>query len=76
MPETKGPNGIIIIDKPVDMTSARVVSIVKKTLPAKKVGHTGTLYPFAESVLICCNNQAKRLSGFLLHGSQKYIAEL
>jgi len=76
MSETKGPNGIIIIDKPVDMTSARVVSIVKKTLPAKKVGHTGTLDPFAEGVLICCVNQATRLAGFLLHGSKKYVAEL
>jgi tRNA pseudouridine55 synthase len=76
MSETKGRNGIIIIDKPVDMTSARVVSIVKKSLPAKKVGHTGTLDPFAEGVLICCINQATRLAGFLLHGSKKYIAEL
>lgn len=76
MPETRGRNGIIIIDKPVDMTSARVVSIVKKTFRAKKVGHTGTLDPFAEGVLICCVNQATRLAGFLLHGSKKYVAEL
>ena len=76
MPETRGQNGIIIIDKPVDMTSARAVSIVKKTLKAKKVGHAGTLDPFAEGVLICCVNQATRLADFLLHGPKKYIAEL
>ncbi len=70
MPETRGRNGIIIIDKPVDITSARVVSIVKKTLRVKKVGHTGTLDPFAEGVLICCVNQATRLAGFLLHGTK------
>ena len=72
----KNLNGIIIIDKPVDMTSARVVSIVKKTLRVKKVGHTGTLDPFAEGVLICCVNQATRLADFLLHGPKKYVAEL
>jgi len=69
-------NGIIVIDKPVGITSAGVVSIVKKTLPAKKVGHAGTLDPFAEGVLICCVNQATRLADFLLHGTKKYIAEL
>ena len=69
-------NGIIVIDKPVDITSARVVSIVKKTLLAKKVGHAGTLDPFAEGVLICCVNQATRLADFILHGTKKYIAEL
>ena len=69
-------NGIIIIDKPVGITSARVVSIVKKALNAKKVGHAGTLDPFAEGVLICCVNQATRLADFLLHGTKKYIAGL
>jgi tRNA pseudouridine55 synthase len=76
MPDTSDTNGIIIIDKPAGITSARVVSIVKKALNAKKVGHAGTLDPFAEGVLICCVNQATRLAEFLLHGSKKYIAEL
>jgi tRNA pseudouridine55 synthase len=69
-------NGIIVIDKPADITSARVVSIVKKALNAKKVGHAGTLDPFAEGVLICCVNQATRLADLLLHGPKKYLAEL
>ena len=69
-------NGIIVVDKPVGITSAGVVSIVKKTFNAKKVGHAGTLDPFAEGVLICCVNQATRLADFLLHGTKKYIAEL
>jgi tRNA pseudouridine55 synthase len=69
-------NGILIIDKPVGVTSAKVVSIVKKALGAKKVGHAGTLDPFAEGLLICCVNQATRLADFLLHGTKKYVAEL
>ena len=76
MPDTMDKNGIIVIDKPVGITSARVVSIVKKALNAKKVGHAGTLDPFAEGVLICCVNQATRLADFLLHGAKKYVAEL
>ncbi len=76
MPDTRDKNGIIIIDKPAGITSARVVSILKKALNAKKVGHAGTLDPFAEGVLICCVNQATKLADFLLHGTKRYIAEL
>jgi tRNA pseudouridine55 synthase len=69
-------DGVIVVDKPANITSARVVAIVKRALNAGKAGHAGTLDPFAEGVLICCINQATRLAGFLLHGSKKYVAEL
>jgi len=76
MPDASDKNGLVVIDKPVGITSATVVAIVKKALNAKKVGHAGTLDPFAEGVLICCVNQATRLADFLLPGTKKYIAEL
>ena len=69
-------SGIIIIDKPPNITSSRVVAFVKKTLNADKVGHAGTLDPFAEGVLVCCVNQATRLARFLLDGKKKYSALL
>lgn len=69
-------HGLVIIDKPENMTSAGVVSRVKKILNAKKVGHTGTLDPFATGVLICCINRATRLARFLLGGEKKYQALL
>jgi len=69
-------HGILVIDKPANISSARVVAVVKKALNAGKAGHAGTLDPFAEGVLICCVNQATRLAGFLLHGTKKYVAEL
>jgi len=69
-------NGIIVIDKPGNISSAGVVRFVKKTLNAEKIGHAGTLDPFAEGVLICCLNQATRLAGFLLHAKKKYAAVL
>ena len=65
-------NGIIVIDKPQGLTSARVVARVKKISKAKRVGHTGTLDPFATGVLVCCVNKATRLSRFLVYGQKRY----
>ena len=67
-------NGIVIVDKPADMTSAQVVATIKQTLGARKVGHTGTLDPFATGVLVCCVNQATRLARFISHGTKHYVA--
>ncbi len=69
-------SGILVVDKPANITSATVVSNVKRLLKAKKVGHTGTLDPFATGVLICCINKATRLAGFLLKDHKKYVGIL
>ena len=69
-------NGILVIDKPPGLSSARVVSIVKRLLQAQKVGHAGTLDPFATGVLIVCVNQATRLARFWLNSAKTYQAEL
>jgi tRNA pseudouridine55 synthase len=69
-------SGVIVLDKPANMSSARAVSKVKKLLGAKKAGHTGTLDPFATGVLICCINQATRLARFFLQGNKTYRAVL
>ena len=74
---TRSPvNGIIVINKPVHMTSARVVASVKRISNAEKAGHSGTLDPLADGVLICCLNRATRLARFLLHGNKRYEAVL
>jgi tRNA pseudouridine55 synthase len=65
-------NGIIVLHKPPDMTSAQVVTQVRRILRVKKVGHTGTLDPFATGVLVCCINKATRLSRFLMYGKKRY----
>jgi len=67
-------NGIVVVDKPADITSAKVVAEVKTVLGARKVGHTGTLDPFATGVLVCCVNQATRLARFLTSGRKCYQA--
>ena len=69
-------SGIIVVDKPQNITSARVVADVKRLLDARKVGHAGTLDPFAEGVLVCCINDATRLARFLLVGNKTYDATL
>ena len=71
-----GGNGIIIIDKPAGITSAKVVARLKEIVGARKVGHTGTLDPFATGVMICCLNRATRLARFFLSGDKKYKAVL
>jgi tRNA pseudouridine55 synthase len=71
-----GISGILIVDKPAGISSAKVVARVKELLKAKRAGHTGTLDPFATGVLVCCINQATKLAGFFLRGNKKYEAVL
>ncbi len=65
-------NGILVLDKPAGMTSARALEQVKRLLRAAKAGHTGTLDPFATGVLVCCLGKATRLSRFFLKGDKTY----
>lgn len=67
-------HGIIVVDKPSGITSAKALDKVKKTLGVKKAGHTGTLDPFATGVLVCCLGAATRLARFFLHGDKTYEA--
>jgi tRNA pseudouridine55 synthase len=69
-------SGIIVIDKPANISSARAVATVKRILRADKAGHTGTLDPFATGVLVCCINRATKLARFFLNGNKKYKAVL
>ena len=69
-------NGVVIIDKPTDRSSAKVLAEVKAIYQVAKAGHGGTLDPFATGVLVCCLNQATRLSRFFLHSRKTYEAVL
>jgi len=69
-------NGVLVVDKPTNMTSARVVAKIKQLLGVKKVGHTGALDPFATGVLPCCVNKATKLAQFLLKSRKTYRAVL
>lgn len=69
-------SGILVVDKPQNMTSARVVSRIKKISGINKTGHTGTLDPMATGVMLCTVNRATRLSRFFLTSQKKYEAVL
>jgi tRNA pseudouridine55 synthase len=58
-------DGVLLVDKPAGITSAGVVARLKRLLKVNKVGHTGTLDPFATGLLVCCINKATRLAGIL-----------
>ncbi len=70
------PSGIVVLDKPEGLTSARAVGRIKKMFGARKAGHAGTLDPFATGILVCMLNQATRLGRFLLAGEKTYEAVL
>ena len=67
-------SGVFIVDKPAGMTSAGLTNILKRLLKVKKIGHSGTLDPFATGVMVCCTGQATRLSRFFLAGTKSYEA--
>ena len=67
-------SGLLIIDKPSDWTSHDVVAKVRGICRTRRVGHTGTLDPFATGVLVVCLNQATRLVQFLTGDDKEYIA--
>jgi tRNA pseudouridine55 synthase len=69
-------DGILIVDKPAAWTSHDVVAKVRKLCRTKRVGHTGTLDPFATGVLVLCLNQATRLVQFLTGEEKEYLATI
>ena len=69
-------SGVLPICKPEGVSSAKVVSIVKKVSCSTKVGHMGTLDPFATGLLLCGINKGTRISRFFLNGSKRYKAKI
>ena len=68
-------NGVIVVNKEKGMTSFDVVHEIKKIFHTKKVGHTGTLDPLAEGVLIVCIGNATKIVELLTANDKEYIAE-
>ncbi len=69
-------NGLLVIDKPLGMTSAAVCRLVRARTGGAKVGHAGTLDPLATGVLIVCLGAATKAVPKLMAGEKKYIAEV
>lgn len=67
-------DGVLIIDKPNGLTSHDVVARVRRILGERRVGHTGTLDPFATGVLVLLVGRATRLAQFLSGAEKEYEA--
>jgi tRNA pseudouridine55 synthase len=67
-------DGLLIIDKPAGITSHDVVARVRRALKTKRVGHTGTLDPFATGVMVILVGKATRLAQFLDKDEKEYEA--
>lgn len=65
-----------MVDKPAGMTSHDVVSIVRKKLGEKRVGHAGTLDPDATGVLVLGLGRATRLMRFIEIHEKEYVADV
>lgn len=68
-------SGILNINKEVGISSSKCVSLVKKALDTRKVGHTGTLDLEAGGVLPIVIGKATRVSDFLMDEDKEYITE-
>ncbi len=65
-------SGILLLDKPTDMTSNSALQDAKYLYFAAKAGHTGALDPIATGVLPVCFGEATKFSQFLLNADKKY----
>jgi tRNA pseudouridine55 synthase len=67
-------SGILLIDKPEGVTSFEVVRLVRRRLALRKIGHLGTLDPFATGLLPLCLKEATKLVPYLMPGPKTYRA--
>lgn len=65
-------DGILVLNKPVGITSNESLQRVKRLFQAQKAGHTGSLDKLASGVLPLCFGEATKLSGFLLDSDKAY----
>jgi tRNA pseudouridine55 synthase len=66
--------GVLLVDKPEGPTSHDVVDVVRRAFSERRVGHTGTLDPFASGLLLVCVGPATRLAEFLSGTDKEYLA--
>ena len=69
-------DGVLLLNKPVGITSNAALQKAKWLFNAKKAGHTGTLDPFADGLLPLCFGEATKFSAYLLDADKRYRATL
>ena len=66
-------DGILLLDKPLEISSNQALQKVKRAFLAAKAGHTGALDPLATGMLPVCLGEATKFSQFLLDADKTYI---
>ena len=69
-------DGVLLLDKPVGLSSNHALQRARRSMDAAKAGHTGTLDPFATGLLVCCMGRATKISGAMLNADKAYHATL
>lgn len=69
-------DGILLLDKPIGLSSNQALQAVKRRLGACKAGHTGSLDPLASGLLPLCFGEATKISQFLLDANKRYRARV
>lgn len=72
-PPRRDVHGVLLLDKPVGLTSNDALQRAKRLFNAKKAGHTGSLDPLASGMLPLCFGEATKVSGFLLDADKYYV---
>ena len=67
-------DGILLLDKPLGLSSNQALQQAKRLFRAEKAGHTGNLDPLATGLLPVCFGEATKLSGLLLDADKRYVA--
>src|SRR5574339_421417 len=67
-------SGVLVVDKPVGMTSHDVVQVIRNGTGLRRAGHTGTLDPRASGVLVILVGPAVRLSEYVSRSEKRYQA--
>jgi tRNA pseudouridine55 synthase len=70
-------SGVVLVDKPAGKSSFAMVRLVRRLAGVRKVGHAGTLDPFATGLLvICIGRPATRMIDVIMGGEKQYLATL
>ena len=75
MATSRSVNGLLLLDKPIGLSSNAALQKVKRLFAARKAGHTGSLDPLATGMLPICFGAATKFSQFLLQADKRYIVE-
>ncbi len=65
-------HGILLLDKPLGLSSSAAVQRVRRAFGRIKAGHTGSLDPLATGMLPICLGEATKVAGYLLEGDKEY----